>query len=187
MAGPASRSIGPTDSCQELHHMAPAKPPAKREDRPSQGSPGAASTKIPDGGFPLDAETEAELIKFNVYLAAQRDLEARERRVRKAEQAKQDAAARVRQLADDPKATKEQREEAEQAYKEAVAKLLAIREGTDIAGGEESATEEPATGEGDSATGESATDESATGAGESATDGPATDESAADAIEAPES
>lgn len=158
--------------------MAPAKPPTKRGDRPPRATtPGAVSTKIPEGGFPLDAETEAELVKFNVYLAAQQDLEARERRVRKAEQAKQDAAARVRQLADDPKATKEQREEAEQAYKEAVAKLRAIRDGADAA--------EEDTPIDDSATDESVVDESAVD--EAAAGEAATDEAAADATEAPES
>ncbi len=109
--------------------MAPGKPPARQGDGPGR-SP-AAGTKVPEGGFPLDDATEAELIKFNVYLAAQQDLEARERRVRKAERAKDEAAARVRELASDPQATKEQREEAEQAYKEALAKLRALRDGSE--------------------------------------------------------
>ncbi|MCX7620483.1 MAG: hypothetical protein N2037_06520 [Acidimicrobiales bacterium] len=139
------------------------RPPAKKgdgqgtNDGPRPARSAGTSTKVPEGGFQLDPETEAELVKFNAYFAAQQELEAHERRVRKAERAKDEAAARLREIVADPKATREQREEAERAYKEALAKLQAVRGGSD--GASEQATsgaDETVPGDGNAGTADAA-------------------------------
>lgn len=79
--------------------------------------------RIPEGGFRVDEATAAELVKFNAYLSAQRAIEAEERRVAKLRRAKDEAASRLRALNDDPKASREDREAAEAAYRNALAAL----------------------------------------------------------------
>ena len=74
----------------------------------------AVSTEIQ-----VDDETRAALLLFNERVEASAADERAKKRIRKAERAKDEAAARVRKLTDDPDATAEQRAEAEAAYKEA--------------------------------------------------------------------
>jgi hypothetical protein len=64
----------------------------------------------------LDDETRNALILFNARLAAQEEQEREKRRVDKASKAKDDAAATVRRLENDPQATAEQKASAQTAY-----------------------------------------------------------------------
>jgi hypothetical protein len=77
---------------------------------------------------PVDDETAAALTLFNEYLNADREREQRERRVKKAERAKDDAAALVRELerSDKPAAVKA---EAEAAYRKAADVWKLLRDG----------------------------------------------------------
>jgi hypothetical protein len=77
---------------------------------------------------PVDDETAAALTLFNEYLNADREREKRERRVKKAERAKDDAAAVVREMerSDKPAAAKA---EAEAAYRKAAEDWKLLREG----------------------------------------------------------
>lgn len=70
--------------------------------------------------IPLDNETRTALLLFNERLEASALQERADKRVAKAERAKEAAAATVRKLGDDRDATPEQKAEAEAAYKEAV-------------------------------------------------------------------
>lgn len=78
----------------------------------------------------LDDETTAALTLFNEYVAADRERTAREKRIRKAEQAKIAAAAVVKKLAKDVSSAK--RQEAEAAYRSAVEKWQALRDGKQL-------------------------------------------------------
>lgn len=77
---------------------------------------------------PLDDETAAALTLFNTYLVADREQQARERALRKAEKAKDDAAAAVRKL-NDRKAPASETAAAEAAYREAAETLRRLRNG----------------------------------------------------------
>ena len=68
------------------------------------------------GPVQLDDDTRNALILFNARLVAQEELEREKRRVDKASKAKDEAAATVRRLEGDPKATAEQKSEAQAAY-----------------------------------------------------------------------
>ncbi|MEO8692870.1 MAG: hypothetical protein ABI658_05095 [Acidimicrobiales bacterium] len=68
------------------------------------------------GPVQLDDETRNALILFNARLVAQDELEREKRRVDKAAKAKDDAAAKVRELEANPKATAPQKSEAQAAY-----------------------------------------------------------------------
>jgi len=68
------------------------------------------------GPVQLDDETRNALILFNARLVAQDELEREKRRVEKAAKAKDEAAAKVRELENNPKATAEQKSEAQAAY-----------------------------------------------------------------------
>lgn len=74
----------------------------------------AVSTEIQ-----VDDETRAALLLFNERVEASAAAERAKKRIGKAERAKDEAAARVRKLNEDPDATAEQKAEAEAAYKEA--------------------------------------------------------------------
>ena len=77
---------------------------------------------------PLDDETAAALTLFNTYLVADREQQAHERALKKAERAKDDAAAAVRKL-DETKASAAETAAAETAYREAAEALRRLREG----------------------------------------------------------
>jgi len=68
------------------------------------------------GPVQLDDDTRNALILFNARLVAQDELEREKRRVDKAAKAKDEAAAKVRQLENDPSATSELKSEAQAAY-----------------------------------------------------------------------
>lgn len=68
------------------------------------------------GPVQLDDETRNALILFNARLVAQDELEREKRRVDKAAKAKDEAAAKVRELEANPKATAQQKSEAQAAY-----------------------------------------------------------------------
>lgn len=75
----------------------------------------------------LDDETSAALTLFNEYVDANRERTRREKRIKKAERAKDDAAALVKKLASGGSA--EQKAEAEAAYREASEAWKRIRDG----------------------------------------------------------
>lgn len=75
----------------------------------------------------LDDETTAALTLFNEYVAADRERTAREKRLKKAERAKDEAAALVKQLS--KKGASAERSEAEAAYRTAAEKWQALRDG----------------------------------------------------------
>jgi len=68
------------------------------------------------GPVQLDDDTRNALILFNARLVAQDELEREKRRVDKAAKAKDEAAAKVRELENDSSATTEQKSEAQAAY-----------------------------------------------------------------------
>ncbi|MCQ3814766.1 MAG: hypothetical protein KTU85_10185 [Acidimicrobiia bacterium] len=93
----------------------------------------------------LDDETTAALTLFNEYVAADRERTVRQKRLKKAEQAKNDAAAAVKKLAKDTSST--QRAEAEATYRAAAEKWQALRYDKERAMDLDEATD-PANGDG---------------------------------------
>lgn len=91
----------------------------------------------PETASTLDEETTAALTLFNEYVEADRERTQREKRVRKAERAKDDAAAVVKKLAD--RASAPEKAEAEQAYRTAAERWRTLRDGGDP----DAATAEP--------------------------------------------
>jgi len=83
---------------------------------------GAVSTEIQ-----VDDETRAALLLFNERVEASAAEERAAKRVAKAERAKDEAAAVVRKLADNPNASAGDKDEAEVAYKAAVDNFQAIK------------------------------------------------------------
>ena len=81
------------------------------------------------GPIQLDDETRNALILFNARLVAQDELEREKRRVDKAAKAKDEAAAKVRQLENDPSATAEQRSAAQAGYLAALDALNRAKSG----------------------------------------------------------
>lgn len=86
----------------------------------------------------LDDETSAALTLFNEYVDADRERTRREKRIKKAERAKDEAAARVKKLASGGSA--EEKAEAEAAYREASEAWKKIRDGEEPAAPEAKAT-----------------------------------------------
>ena len=76
----------------------------------------------------LDDETAAALTLYNTYLVADREQQAHERALKKAEKAKDDAAAAVRKL-NDRKAPAAETAEAEANYRKAAAAFQRLRDG----------------------------------------------------------
>jgi hypothetical protein len=81
------------------------------------------------GEITVDDETASALAMFNARLAQQADAERAQRRVDKATREKDQAAAHVRALENDPKAGAEQRAEAAAAYKVALETLERVKKG----------------------------------------------------------
>jgi hypothetical protein len=81
------------------------------------------------GAVTVDDETAAALALFNARLSEQAERERTQRRIDKAQREKDAAAARVRELENDTKATAEQRSEAAAAYKAALDALERVRRG----------------------------------------------------------
>ena len=75
----------------------------------------------------LDDETTAALTLFNEYVVADRERTQREKRIKKAERAKDEAAAAVKKLGE--KGGAEAKAEAEKAYREAADTWKALRDG----------------------------------------------------------
>ena len=75
----------------------------------------------------LDDETTAALTLFNEYMAADRERIQREKRLKKAERAKDDAATLVKKLSKG--GSSKERNEAEAAYLAAAEKWTALRDG----------------------------------------------------------
>ena len=100
--------------------------PDQRRSSPPGRGPRARPTGNRTSATPLtgpltvDEATNNALLLFNARLAAQAENERAERRVQKAAKTKDDAAARVRALDNDTKATAAQRAEAAVAYRAAV-------------------------------------------------------------------
>lgn len=90
-------------------------------NRPRGNRPGGNRPPAPlTGPLVVDAATNDALLLFNARLAAQAENEKAERRVQKAARAKDDAAAKVRALENDTKASAEARAEAAAAYRGAL-------------------------------------------------------------------
>ncbi|HEX7095451.1 MAG TPA: hypothetical protein VF183_06180 [Acidimicrobiales bacterium] len=111
----------------------------RRRNRPATD---AAAT---DDGSDLvvDAETAKALALFNQRLAAQQEAERAQRRIERATKAKDDAAARVRALENDPKATREQRNEAAAAYRAALEAWERAKKGDPEPTGKQEPSSEP--------------------------------------------
>ena len=76
----------------------------------------------------VDDETRAALLLFNERVEANAAKERGTKRVAKAQRAKDEAAAVVRKLAENPGASAEEKAEAETAYKAAVASLTETKD-----------------------------------------------------------
>ena len=91
------------------------------DNRPRGNRPGGNRPPAPlTGPIVVDAATNDALLLFNARLAAQAENEKAERRVQKAARAKDDAAAKVRALESDTKASAEARAEAVAAVRGAL-------------------------------------------------------------------
>ena len=90
----------------------------------------------------LDDETTAALTLFNEYVDADRERTRREKRVKKAERAKDEAAAAVRKAGE--RGTPEEKAAAEAAYREAQDAYKRIRDGEEPEETEASADGAPA-------------------------------------------
>ena len=101
------------------------------------------------GPVQLDDETRNALILFNARLVAQDELDREKRRVDKAAKAKDEAAAKVRQLESNPKATAEEKSEAQAAYLASLDALNRAKAGEPAAGPEAADTETDETDEND--------------------------------------
>ncbi len=75
----------------------------------------------------LDDETTAALTLFNEYVQADRERTQREKRIKKAERAKDEAAAVVKKLGD--RGSAEEKAEAEKAYRDAADRWKNLRDG----------------------------------------------------------
>lgn len=75
----------------------------------------------------LDDETTAALTLFNEYVEADRERTQREKRVKKAERAKDEAAALVKKR--NERGSAEERAEAEAAYRDAAERWRKLRDG----------------------------------------------------------
>ena len=108
------------------------------------GAPRRRGASVPTSAPSLDDETAAALTLYNTYLAADRALQAHERALKKAEKAKDEAAAAVRKL-NDRKAPAAETAEAEATYRGAVEALQRLRAGTTApaSGDEDTTTQEP--------------------------------------------
>lgn len=95
----------------------------------------------------LDDETTAALTLFNEYVEADRERTQREKKIKKAERTKDDAAAALKKLNDG--ASAEDKAQAEQAYRDAADRWKKLRGGEDPDEGtdEEAAAEEAPTEE----------------------------------------
>lgn len=107
-------------------------PDQRRPSTPGRGPRNRADRRPSaplSGPITVDDETANALALFNARLAALADQDKAERRVQKAVKAKDDAAARVRALESDTKATADQRAEAAAAYRAAVEAVERARTG----------------------------------------------------------
>lgn len=135
----------------------------------------------------LDDETSAALTLFNEYVDADRERTRREKRIKKAERAKDEAAARVKKLAE--RGSAEEKAEAEAAYREASEAWKRVRDGEEpdepeakAAPADEAApAEAPATT--DDTAGEPETDRTDDDAEDAAGDGPVAEAAATDEAE----
>ena len=94
-------------------------PPGRgsRNRPPTNRAPGNRPSSAPlTGPITVDTATSDALVLFNARLAAQAENERAERRLHKAAKTKDEAAARVRSVENDPKATAAQRADATAAY-----------------------------------------------------------------------
>ncbi|MCY4665622.1 MAG: hypothetical protein OXC00_13255 [Acidimicrobiaceae bacterium] len=127
--------------------------------------------------LPIDDETAAALTLYNTYFAADREQQAHERAVKKAEKVKNEAAAAVRKL-NDSKAPAAETAEAEATYREAVETLQRLRDGGSApTSGDEGTPPQPA----DETSGDTADDTSAEAADE--TSGEIPDDTSAEAAD----
>ncbi len=96
---------------------------------PSGGAAGRRSAAAVAAAAPaVDADTAAALTLYNTYLEADREQQAHERAVRKAEKAKDEAAAVVRKL-NELKTPAAETAAAEAEYRKAVETLRRVRDG----------------------------------------------------------
>jgi len=151
---------------------ASAKPDAKRGNaKPTHKSEASKQAKATSEGAKaaapaapaMDEETLSALTLYNTYVVADREQRAHERAVRKAEKAKDDAAARVRKL-NEHKVSSDETAAAEAAYRDAVEALRQVRDGNiesaaDSASAESEADETVEAAETDDTSGEQPTQE----------------------------
>ncbi len=108
----------------------------------------------------MDTETASALTLYNTYVTADREQQAHERAVRKAERAKDEAAAVVRKLRE-RKTPSNETADAEAKYRQAVDALRRVRDGETAAMAEASDQEAVETAEtADQATTDEAAQES---------------------------
>jgi hypothetical protein len=87
---------------------------------------------MPEPSAPhLDDETTAALTLFNEYVAADRERARRERRIKKAERAKDEAATAIKKI-DERGGNAEDKAKAETTYREALEMWKRLRDGEDV-------------------------------------------------------
>ena len=111
-----SRAQARSDAQQEAIAKRQSGGSARKRESPAPAAPA------------VDEETAAALTLFNAYLTADREQQAHERALKKAEKAKDEAAAAVRKL-NDKKASSSETAAAEAAYREAAEALRRLRDG----------------------------------------------------------
>ena len=134
-------SDAPDSAQSATKRKAKGKAQAGKTQRAKARQQGTTAGTVPST---LDDETAAALTLYNTYLAADREQQAHERALKKAEKAKDDAAAAVRKL-NDRKAPAAETAEAEATYRGAVEALQRLRDGTTApaSGDEDTTTQEP--------------------------------------------
>ncbi len=87
---------------------------------------------MPEPSAPqLDDETTAALTLFNEYVVADRERARRERRIKKAERAKDEAAAEIKKI-DERGGNTDDKAKAETTYREALEMWKRLRDGEDV-------------------------------------------------------
>jgi Mce-associated membrane protein len=99
----------------------------RRRNRSANRPP--ADSAPPSGEITVDGETAKALALFNTRLSQQAEADRAQRRIDRATRTNDQAAAQVRTLESDPKATAEQRAAAATAYHQAVDTLARAKRG----------------------------------------------------------
>ena len=181
--GVADRLSAMTESSSSPRRNPTRRPPGRGGQGRGGSGRGASSPLVELAAI----QTPPELILFNAYLSAEKDVERERQRIRQAEVAKDKAAAQLKEA--QSSGSREDIAAAEAEYRQRVEEWKRIRDGEEIAATDEAAVEVDAADAEDAATPDAAAAEGEPTAGDEANTGeaeaPATEVADASADEAP--